>query len=164
MMLTIVGKKRKGKTTLAKTLILDKKYNHVFILDFLREYQYLKNQENFYISDDIYGLYSFCEKTWDKASKKTKTLVVFDEIHFYGKNSRPIETLYRFGGHWNIDIIAISHKFTDFHPNWREQVDKYHVFQLTDRTSKNFLKDFISDEEIKKISHLDTLQYITLEL
>lgn len=159
-----MGKKRKGKTTLAKNLILDDKYDQVFILDFLREYQYLKNQKNFYISDNIYDLESFCEKVWDASSKDKNTLVVFDEIHAYGKQSPPIETLYRFSGHWNIDIIAISHKFTDFNPNWREQVDKYHVFQLTDRTSKSFLKDFISDEEIEKIARLDTLQYITLEL
>ena len=159
-----MGKKRKGKTTLAKNLILDKKYHRVFILDFLREYQYLKDREKFHISNDSYDLKPFCESVWDSASKNKRTLVVFDEIHHYGKNSPPIEALYRFGGHWNIDIIAISHKFTDFNPNWREQVDTYYVFQLTDRTSKNFLKDFLPDEEIEKISHLETLQYITLEL
>lgn len=130
----------------------------------MREYQFLKNQEKFYISLNIYDLESFCEKVWDAGSKKENTLVVFDEIHMYGKNSRPIETLYRFAGHWNIDIIGISHKFTDFNPNWREQVDKYCVFQLTDRTSKNFLKDHVSDEEIEKISNLDVLQYVELEL
>lgn len=161
-----MGKKRIGKTTLAKNLILDEKYDQVFILDFLREYQYLKKIEKFYISDNIYGLYSFCETVWDSelTSKKTNTLVVFDEIHYYGKHSPPIETLFRFGAHWNIDIIAISHRFVDLHPNWREQADKYHIFKLTDRADKNFLKDYFSDEEIEKISHLDTLQYITLEL
>jgi len=166
MMIVIVGKKREGKTALAKNLVLDKKYNQVFILDFLREYQYLKTKKNFFIYENIYDLYSFCETVWDSelTTKETKTLVVFDEIHMYGKKSPPIETLFRFGSHWNIDIIAISHRFVDLHPNWREQADEYRVFKLTDRADKNFLKDFISDEEIKKISHLDTLQYITLEL
>ena len=161
-----MGKKRKGKTTLAKNLILDEKYDQVFILDFLREYQYLKNREHFFIYENVYDLYFFCESVWDSelTTKETNTLVVFDEIHFYGKNSPPIETLFRFGAHWNIDIIAISHRFVDLHPNWREQADAYHVFKLTDRADKNFLKDYISDEEIEKISRLDTLKYITLEL
>ncbi|MBA7497093.1 hypothetical protein ES702_07702 [subsurface metagenome] len=166
MMIAIVGKKRKGKTVLAKNLILDEKYNQIFILDFLREYQYLKTWEKFFVYENIYDLYSFVEAVWDSelTTKKTNTLVVFDEIHMYGKNSRPIETLFRFGAHWNIDIIAISHRFVDLHPNWREQVDEYRVFKLTDRADKNFLKDYISDEEIEKISNLDTLEYITLEL
>jgi len=164
MFTTIVGKKRRGKTSLAKEIIRNGEYDQVYILDFAREYQFLTNKRGFYVSSDSYHLWLFCEKVWETSDPNKKNLVVFDEIHRYGKYSRPIHDLYRYAAKCNIDIIAISHRPTDFHPDWREQFDEFKIFRLTDRTTKRFLRDYLPDHEIEKIANLDVLKYVTLEL
>lgn len=163
MISTIIGKRRRGKTTLTKNLLQTKEASQVFILDFLREYQSFKKR-NIFISSNIQDLYSFCEKAWDAADKNKKTLVIFDEIHNYGKHCPPIEILYRFGGHWNIEIIAISHRFADLPMIVRSQTEQYYVFQVTEKCDLEFLRYSLPKEKVEQISSLEKFQYIILDL
>ena len=127
------------------------------------QYRHLKKR-NIYISYDIYNLYSFCEKVWERASEEKSTLVVFDEIHEYGKHCPPIETLYRFGRPWNIEIVAISHRFADLPLIVRSQTARYCVFQVTEKCDKDFLKDSLPQIEVDKIANLNDWQYIIWDL
>ena len=144
-------------------LIESEKADKVFILDFLMEYQEFK-EKDVIVSSNIQDLESFCEQAWDASSKEKKTLVVFDEIHNYGKHCPPIEILYRFGRHWNIEIIAASHRFADLPMITRSQTQQYYVFQVTEKCDKDFLRDILPKEHVEQIANLDTWHYVILEL
>jgi len=146
-----------------KNLLRLDKSNQVFILDFLREYQSFQKR-NVFISSNIQDLYSFCEKVWDSAAKDRKTLVVFDEIHNYGKKCPPIEILYRFGRHWNIEIIAISHRFADLPMIVRSQTEQYYIFQVTEKCDLEFLRYSLPKKKVEQIQTLETLEYIIWDL
>lgn len=156
-----MGKRGKGKTTLAKNLIRTEAADQVFILDFIGEY-YQAKRKNIFISFDTEKLSSFCKTVWDSAEEGKKTLVIFDEIHIYGKKSPPIEFLYRFGRKKDIDIIAISHRFADLPMIVRSQTEKYYVFQVTEKCDLEFLRYSFDKEMVDKISRLEDFQYIIL--
>jgi len=147
---------------LTHELIRNAQANQVFILDFLGEYKSFE-KKNVFISSDVYDLESFCEKAWDAASKEKKTLVIFDEIHNYGKKCPPIEILYRFGRHWNIEIIAASHRFADLPMITRSQTEQYYIFQVTERCDLEFLSYSIPKERVEQIASLAEHKYIILE-
>ena len=138
-------------------------FDQVFILDYLGEYESFKERDVI-ISSNIQDLESFCEQVWDASSKEKKTLVIFDEIHNYGKKCPPIEILYRFGRHWNIEIVAISHRFADLPMIVRSQTEQYYVFQVTEKCDLEFLKYTLPKEQVEQIANLDTWSYVTLEL
>lgn len=163
MIKTIIGKRGKGKTSLTHEIIEEGGFNQVFILDFLGEYQSFK-EKDVIISSNIQDLESFCEQAWDAASKEKKTLVIFDEIHNYGKQCPPIEILYRFGRHWNIEIVAISHRFADLPMIVRSQTEQYYVFQVTEKCDLEFLRYSLPKEQVEQIASLKEHKYITLEL
>ena len=163
MIKTIIGKRGKGKTSLTHQIIDEGGFDRIFILDFLGEYQSFK-EKDVIISSNIQDLESFCEQAWDSASKETKTLVIFDEIHNYGKKCPPIEILYRFGRHWNIEIVAISHRFADLPMIVRSQTEQYYVFQVTEKCDLEFLRYSLPKEQVEHIANLDTWRYVTLEL
>jgi len=163
MIKTIIGKRGKGKTSLTHEIINEGGFNQVFILDFLGEYESFK-EKDVIISSNIQDLESFCEQVWDASSKEKKTLVIFDEIHNYGKKCPPIEILYRFGRHWNIEIVAISHRFADLPMIVRSQTEQYYVFQVTEKCDLEFLRYSLPKEQVEHIANLDTWRYVTLEL
>ncbi|MBA7497068.1 hypothetical protein ES702_07677 [subsurface metagenome] len=143
-------------------LIESEKADKVFILDFLMEYQEFR-EKDVIVSSNIQDLESFCEQAWDASSKERKTLVVFDEIHNYGKKCPPIEILYRFGRHWNIEIIAASHRFADLPMITRSQTQQYYVFQVTEKCDLEFLRYSLSKEKVEQISNLADHKYVVLE-
>lgn len=46
----------------------------------------------------------------------------------------------------------------------QSQTERYYVFKVTGRADKRWLKDELSDQDIHLISHLDSFQYVILEL
>ena len=163
MIKTIIGKRGKGKTTLTHNLILTEEAAQTFILDPNNEYNIFKKKDIFTFNDIKRPSY-FCNLVWDYADINKKTLVIFDEIHNYGKNCDPINYLYRMGRHHGIEIIAISHRFVDMPMITRSQTERYYVFKVTERADKHWLQDYLPDEDIYLISHLDNFHYVILEL
>lgn len=163
MIKTIIGKRGKGKTTLIHNLILTEEADKTFILDPSKECNIFKTKDVFTFNDIKRPSY-FCSLVWEYANKRKKTLVIFDEIHNYGKNCDPINYLYRMGRHWNIEIIAASHRFVDMPMITQSQTERYYVFKVTGRADKRWLKDELPDEHIYQISHLDNFKYVILEL
>ena len=163
MIKTIIGKRGKGKTTLTHNLILTEEADRTFILDPANEYNIFKTRDIF-VSTDIKRPSYFCSLVWEYADINKKTLVIFDEIHKYGKNCDPINYLYRMGRHHGIEIIAISHRFVDMPMITQSQTERYYVFKVTGRADKRWLKDEIPDQHVYQISHLATFKYVILEL
>ena len=163
MIKTIIGKRGKGKTTLNHNLILTEEADRTFILDPPNEYNIFRTKDIF-VYRDIKRPSYFCNLVWEYADINKKTLVIFDEIHNYGKNCDPINYLYRQGRHYGIEIIATSHRFVDMPMITQSQTERYYVFKVTGRADKRWLKDELSDQDIYLISHLDSFQYVILEL
>ena len=162
MLLTIVGKRGKGKTTLAKSLILQQpEKTQVYILDFLGEYHDLRRKSLFIFRED---LYFFCQSVWNSASPKKKTLVVFDEIDLYGKNNPYISFLYRFGRHKNIEIIAVARRFYDLPVIVRALTDEFLLFQITEERDLNYLRRCVSEDVVSKIMQLQDFHYFKISL
>lgn len=165
MLEAMVGRKGKGKTLLTRNLVAERKYDKVFILDYLGEYKYLASEN---IQVDTYSqegdLRPFCQNAWNHCSRSHKTLIVFDEIHQYGKNSWEISWLFRFSRHGNLDIICCSHRFVDFPMALRSLVDVYHVFQIREPRDIKFLSELVSPKFLEVVQNLKDLEYVDLKI
>ncbi|MBA7496241.1 hypothetical protein ES702_06840 [subsurface metagenome] len=161
MIQTIIGKRGRGKTTLAKQFIKESTAAQIHILDFLGEYHDLNDDRLTIARDSLYG---FCQFAWESSSPRFKTLVVFDEIDLYGKNDPHISFLYRYGRHKALDLIGVSRRFYDLPVIIRALTDEFCLFQITEERDTNYLKRFISDDILSKIIHLGNYQYIKIPL
>jgi len=158
MISTIVGKRGKGKTTLAKNLIQNNpEFTHIHILDYLGEYWDLKDDRITLVRDNLYG---FCQFAWNSSDPKFKTLVIFDEIDLYGKKNQYISFLYRYGRHKNIDIIAIARRFYDLPVIVRFLTEKYYLFQITEKRDLDYIKESVDLCFMIILKYLDTFQYL----
>jgi len=158
---TIVGKRGKGKTTKCKSLIAESDADKIYILDYLGEYGNLESEKVL-----IYrgGLYEFCQYVWNDSSPQTKSLVIFDEVDLYPKDSLHLGYLFRYGRHKSIDLISISRRFYDLPIICRALTDKFIFFQITEERDLMYLKRLVSQEYLNTLMNLPTFSYIELEL
>lgn len=157
-----MGKRGKGKTSLAKKIIRSKPSSKIFIFDFMNEYSDLSNK---YISINYFDISFFCREVWEKAGLYKNNLVVFDEINRYGKNNEEIHWLYDLGRHKNIDIIAVSRRiFSDLPVYVRTGTERYIFFQITEPVELDYIKKHSSEEMAERVRNLGFLKYIILDL
>jgi GTPase SAR1 family protein len=165
MLETIVGKRGRGKTTLAKQLLQDRQAlgqaDQIFILDYLGEYSKFSSR-TVYIQN--IGLKSFCHKVWDDSGPKKSTLVLFDEIDLYGKDDFRIAHLYKFGRHKNIDIIAVARRFYDLPVIVRALTDEFHLFQITEERDLSYLRRIVSEPILQNLINLKPFHYINVSI
>ena len=165
MLETIVGKRGRGKTTLAKRLLLERQAQNpglkVFILDYLGEYSKFSSRSA-YVQN--LGLKSFCHKVWDDSSPKKSSLVVFDEIDLYGKDDFRIAHLYKFGRHKGIDIIAVARRFYDLPVYVRALTDEFHLFQITEERDLSYLKRLVPEPTLQVLINLEPFHYINVSI
>lgn len=157
-----MGKRGKGKTSLAKKLIQDKPSSKIFIFDFMGEYSDLDDE---HISIHYYDIYLFCKEVWTQAGLYKNNLVIFDEINRYGQNNEDIHWLYDLGRHKNIDIIAVSRRiFSDLPVYVRTGTQRYIFFQITEPVELDYIKKLSSEEMVERVRNLKFLQFIPLDL
>ena len=161
MLLTIVGKRGKGKTTLAKNLLIQSEADQIFVFDYLGEYLALSSER---IRVYRENLAEFCEYIWNNSGGNIRSLAVFDEVDLYGKNNEYISFLYRFGRHKKIEIIAVARRFYDLPVIIRALTDKFYLFQITEERDISYLKRLVSDDFVRKLISLENFQYINIEL
>lgn len=161
MLQTIVGKRGRGKTTLAKTLLINNTWDQVFILDFLGEYNSFNSASCHVVHS---GLKPFCHRVWDKSDVGKKTLVIFDEIDLYGKTDYRIQFLYRYGRHKDIDIIAVARRFYDLPLYCRSLTDVFHLFQITEQRDLMYLTQLVPKTTMQILINLRPFQYIDISL
>jgi hypothetical protein len=161
--ITLVGKKGMGKTSHVKEILINGKYQQIFVLDYL--YEFRKYATISQVSHDGANIKKFCRDiVWEHCDTRIKSVVVFDEIHLYGKNNFDIDFLYRCGRHANLDIIATAQRFKDVHPLVRSQSNAFHVFQITEPIDVDYLKSYISPNIVSTIQNLQVLQYVELNI
>ena len=175
MLQTIVGKRGRGKTSLAAEIIASQRRDRIWIYDFMAEFQEFAI-ENFIevIVPSQTGFDAFSNTVWETTKEcyeknpEYSTLVVLDEVSSYGRvgaQDHPcLGHFYRLGRHIGIDLISISQRFYSLPPITRSQTDCFHVFQITEPRDTTYLKGLVSPEILETIKHLDTFQYINISL
>ena len=176
MLATIVGKRGKGKTTLAREIVLGKNsdrlcdpagspdYDRVFILDCLGEFLDLASERIKVVLFDEQNYYLFLREVWDQAGNDHSTLLVLDEVHLYGKENPTIKMLYRLGRHWRLDILAIGHRFADLPVITRSLTTKFYLFQITEPIDVDYLRRIVSPEILRLIMTLPDFKYTIVRL
>lgn len=161
--ITIVGKKGTGKTTRIKELLILNKYDQIFVLDYLYEYRLFSSQIC-HISHDGTKVEEFTKPSWEQCSIALKSVMVFDEIHLYGKNNEDISFIFRCARHANLDIISSSQRFFDLPVIVRSQTDTFNVFQISEPRDLQYLSDFVDKGIINTVRNLETFQYVNLKI
>lgn len=159
MLITIVGKRGRGKSTLVKQLIQESDADIVRVLDFIGEYG---EDERVVITRG--AVYPFLKEAWEGSLDFEKTLVVLDEIDCYSKYDRYIEFAYKYGRHGAIDMIAVSRTFFDLPVICRRLTDAYYLFQITEWLDIQYLRRHKSPEFCQKVMNLDFFEYMKVDL
>jgi len=112
-------------------------------------------------------LEAFFNYVWSLPSEPK--LVIFDEVKTYGKTNPFIDYLYRLGGHREIDLIAIAHRFVDLPMETQAQTDLWILFQMTGRRDIQYLRDIVPDGDdaevmVQRVKGLDYFQYVEIEV
>ncbi len=160
MLKLIIGKRGRGKTTLAMNFILSGQYDQTFILDFCGEYEDLRSDKIYISYEEINDFYN---RIRDNTDEVKKTLVVLDEIDLYGTHSIAIKYLYRYGRHANCDLIAISRRFYEMPVIVRGLTDEFYLFQITDESDLKYLRHYAPKEKILKLITLEHFKYMTIK-
>jgi len=161
VLITIVGKRGRGKTSLVKQLIEDSDADVVKVLDFIGEYEE-EDDDRIIISRGY--IYPFLKEAWESTLEIERTLVVLDEIDVYSKYDRYIEFTYKYGRHGAIDMIAVSRTFFNLPVICRRLTDAYYLFGITEWSDIQYLRHHKSPEFCQQIMNLDFFEYKKVDL
>ena len=161
MLITIIGKRGTGKTTLAKNLTQRINPDNLFIYDFLGEYKQYKNKCVSYSFNNTYKVFSDC---WNFSKPDKINLLICDEIDLYGYNNKYLEFLYRYGRHKNISTIAVSRRFYNLPLYVRALTEIFYLAKITEERDLNYLKSLAGKSLIEKVKNIENFKFIKLEL
>jgi predicted AAA+ superfamily ATPase len=163
MLQAIVGRRGTGKTSLAWWTARRSRAARILILDYKGDFGGLASERvyvrRFIVDRDVF---EFCELAWELADRRSRTLVLFDEVACYGKDNPFISYLYRMGRDWNIDILAVAHRFYDLPKYVRTLSDRFSVFQIIEPTDLNYLARYLPDFQVKTILNLSPFTFVNL--
>jgi predicted AAA+ superfamily ATPase len=157
--ITIIGKRGYGKTTLCKNIANDSLYKDILINDYIGEYSNLSlpDKEIYIVNNRIDLLIKFA---WSRGD----CLLVLDEVDLYGKNNKAIEFIYRYGRHKNIEIVAVSRRFYDLPVIIRALTDYFFIFRITEKRDLEYLSRYIDNSRIEKIKSLPKYTFEIIKL
>lgn len=164
-----------GKTTLARALIRRLSPHKTYVVDPLYEYRDLAaaDPENVFIENDDHLAAYLAKDAYDQATRGRKTLIVFDELEFYGKRKSDeewLKKLYLTGRHWGISIIAIAKRyaglgqFEGVPPLVRSQSSELYLFRVTEPTDIEYVKKKTSPEIAEALPNLAPWHYFFKKL
>ncbi len=166
----VTGKLGRGKTTLVKQTIREasERGGQVFILDYFGEYKDLEGPSVFTFRQ-VELLDFFLDVVWKYAAMKSRTLVVFDEVHQYtqpgeipGRLLTKFVALFRKSRHRGIEFICIGQAVVDVPPRIRRLMEEFWYFQTTEPADLKWIKDRWGEENMARIRSLADFQYIIL--
>ena len=157
--LTIIGKRGYGKTTLAKNIAEKSPVSQIFINDYIGEYGSLclKNKIVYLVHNRIDLLIS-------KAWKTGNCLLILDEVDLYGKNNPWIERIFRYGRHRNISIISVSRRFYDLPVIIRALTDVFLLFRITELRDLDYLSRYIDFSTLERVKKLPRYRFLAIRL
>lgn len=166
MIHTIVGKRGRGKTSLAAEILVSQKRDQIYIYDYMGEFRQFAIEGFIQVENTSTGFIPFMVNMWEECSKHPgrSNLLILDEISVYGKNCLQIDHAYRLGRHVGLDIIAISQRFFSLPVITRSQSDVFHVFQITEQRDVQYLKGLVPEAVLSKIINLGMFEYLNITL
>lgn len=162
MIYTLVGKRGRGKTSLAAEIMAGGRWDRIWIYDYMGEFMDFAVEG--YIEVANSGFIEFMHKVWDESRAGIETLLVLDEIAVFGRDDPRIDHVFRLGRHKQIQIIATSQRFYSLPVICRSQTDIFSCFQVTEKRDVDYLKGVVSDEVLQTIVGLQPFQYININL
>ena len=162
MIYTLVGKRGRGKTSLAAEIMVSGHFDQIFIYDFLGEFLEFNIPD--YITVANRGFTEFMYHVWDNSRAGVETLLLLDEIAMYGHDNPQIDHIFRLGRHKQIQVIATSQRFYTLPVICRSQTDIFNVFQITEKRDLDYLRGVVGPTVLDKIIRLEKFQYLTLDL
>ena len=162
MIYTLVGKRGRGKTSLAAEIMANGKFQRIWIYDYMGEF--MEFQHDGFIEVANNGFIEFMHRLWDESHAGVETLLVLDEIAVFGKDDPRIDHVFRLGRHKQIQIIATSQRFYSLPVICRSQTDLFSVFQITEKRDVEYLKGIVSDSVLQTIIGLQPFEYININL
>ena len=168
MLQTIIGKRGRGKTSLAAELIASQKRDQIFIFDYMGEFRSFAIEGFCFVESDSSNFSKFMVDLWKRSQEEISTLVVLDEIASYCKPWSEAESqinhLYRLGRHKGIDAISINQRFYGMPPIIRSQTDIFSLFQVTEPRDVLYLQKLVSPQVLETLMHLGMFEYINISL
>lgn len=166
----VTGKLGRGKTTLVRQLIVEAaaRGQQVFILDYFGEYKDLAGPTVFPYGQ-VENLDFFLDVVWKYAAQRSRTLVVFDEVHQY---TQPGEVagwlltkfvkLFRMSRHRGVEFVCIGQALVDVPPRIRRLIEEFYFFQTTEPADLKTIEARWGEENMVQIRSLADFQYIIL--
>lgn len=161
---TIVGKRGRGKTSLAAELMTTLKYDRIFIYDYCGEFAQFAIENYIYVEMNTNSFSQFMVNAWEAAKQGGTTLLMLDEIAVYGRDNPQIDHAYRLSRHVGMDIVGISQRFYSLPVITRSQTDIFHVFSITELRDLQYLRGTVGEEVAGTIQRLGMFEYINLTL
>ncbi len=184
--ITVIGKKGYGKTTLVKLLVLLSNKPSIIIdprFQFENEhYLYFNNTENAeqWLKDNFQKFYAFNKKIVIQSAEKQKIdsflefiykyfkdiVLVIDEIDmFYNQKGFNDETsfykLIHYGRHSRIDIITTSRRPANIPKDLTSQTDEFCLFQTKENNDIKYLSQYLYGQEVfETLRNLERFKYM----
>jgi hypothetical protein len=159
---TLVGKRGRGKTSLAAEIMANGKFQRIWIYDYMGEFMEFAHEGFIEVANS--GFIEFMHRMWDESRAGIETLLVLDEIAVFGKDDPRIDHVFRLGRHKQIQIIATSQRFYSLPVICRSQTDIFSVFQITEKRDVDYLRGVVSDSVLQTIVGLQPFEYINVNL
>lgn len=168
MIHTIVGKRGRGKTSLAAELMTTLPYSRIFVYDYCGEFAQFAIENFIIVEQNTTGFVQFMVNTWVESKKIAarggKSLLVLDEIAVYGRDNPQINHAYRLSRHAGLDIVGISQRFFSLPVITRSQTDIFHVFSITELRDLQYLRGVVGYPLADKIQRLQMFEYLSIRL
>lgn len=174
--ITVIGRKGSGKSTLVREIMNSGQYPRIFVLDTNGEY---KKEDGFLVTDTVTaGARAMVRvrtkpefrvslrdpdteklvRLLDIAFEIPHTLVVVEEAHFYIKSPShlPVQfsKLVRMGRHRAISQIYVAQRPTGLHRDMTAQSDYLVTFRQYETRDIDWLSKVAGDEDIEQVKEL----------
>lgn len=153
-----------GKTTWLKAEVrtLRSRYKHVLVYDFLGHDLADLAGENVRVIQFV-AVQTFLINALRLGRAAGPVLVAIDEIDMIARKYPAINFLYRYGRHYNVDVIGVSRRFYDLDPLIRGLTDRFILFKITERRDLDLLRDLRAGAP-EIVQGLRPFQYLELDV
>lgn len=173
--ITVIGKRGMGKTSLVKELSIGKK--RVLVFDPLLEY------DNFRLIDELpdeaprifrYRLTAGIEESRDIINEacywcynEGNMLFICDEADLIFDVHKPLEEglnyIVQYGRHRNVSLITVARRPALLNRNLTALSSEYYFFRITEPRDLQYVKMTFGADVMTKVSNLEQFEYLRLE-
>ena len=165
---TLAGRRGKGKTTLTKYLAANAINSGLLIYDVLHQYSTFPDAVRWLPkSDNILEFEAACKVLMQRAREGKSTFFVIEEAEKYLKQGRTLpptafEVIHR-GRNWGIGLLAVTRRIQSLSKEFFDLSDHVILFNCGLR-AKSYLEDMIGKTESLRVARLDNFCFLHYDL